>query len=588
MERERSIGTALERLWTELDSQKRRSGWDRKLKGAGYMRHRNDYEGTEVPEIVTHDCTAVECLDTYVDGFVGYIMPQDDDWFMLMPRVKFNSRSRDKEYGGFGDIIEDSDLMKVMTDLTDIALMEFSASGMYAPARMFTKDAEILGNGYLCADEDGEGGLVYKCLDPMECAVAEDDKQRLDVFMRHFMMSPVDVVRKWKDAKLEHCWERVHKGASAETADVEVYEAILPKDYLYDPETDEPLLVNGKDSRKLAHVVWIPLERELVCECGCNEMPVFTFSPSRDSDKTPYGKGLVTKYLDEIVLLDDDCNLKHIQFRKNVNPPMLVHQALRSNYSSKSGAVVYTADLSAQGATPLFKEGASNNYSAMVNDIEEAKNHIRQLMNADLFRTLMASTDSRKTAYEVSELKNEAVTLLSMKIGTYVRDFLEPLVKRTIKVKLRNNRYELPGGMSVEKMCKYVDTCTVALNSVFVRRLQGYLKYQGLVSGLQFLGAVAQLEQSRSIGVLNTDVLLRAGLFGAGFPAYAIKDAEQLKRERKEEQQMQQQMMQSQMDEQQSKALANVGKGVQSMQNGGVDVAQLMGQNQVGGNSVGY
>lgn len=571
------VGLALERLYSELSSQRAKSGWEKKLKCAGYMKYRDDYEGTSVERVKTYDSTALECLDTYVDGFIGYLMPQDDDWFKLMPRRGVNESARDKEYGGFAPLMDEDGTMRLMDALTDTALMEFSTSCLYEPIKTMYKDSEVFGNGYIYVDDGGNGEVLYREIDPQECVVAEDAKRNVDVFLRKFRMAPIDIVREYKSARVEKCWERVRKNSSSETADVEVYEAILPKDYLYDSDSGEPIGVNGSDNRKVVHLVWIPLEREIVLEGAFNEMPVYTYSPYKDTDRTPYGKGIVNLYIEEIALLNDMKNMKQILFKRNVNPPMLVHQSLQGQYSSKAGAVVYTADVSSQTATPLFKEGASNNYQAILNDIAEEQAHIRTLMNADLFRTLMGSTDSRKTAYEVSELKNEALTLLSMKVGNFARRVIEPIVKRTLKIKIRSGVISLPDGIRASDMCAYIDTCTVMLNSVFVRKLQGYLRYQGLVSGFNFIGACAQLEQTQAYQILESDSVIRSGLYASGFPAYGIKEKGKLEKEREEQARMQQQMMQAQMQESQSKSVANLGKGLNSIANSGISEEELSG-----------
>ena len=583
MAREELIGQAVERLWTTFSSQRDRSGWANKLKGAGYMKWRNDYEGTEVPEFSLHDDTAVDSFDTYVDGFVGHIMPQDDDWLKVMPRVRWERSRKDREYAGFGALLDEDGSMKVMDTLTDIVLMEFGDSDFYNPIRTFFKDAEVFGIAYLLVEENPDGGVLYTEMDPQECCVAEDPRGNVDVFVRHWRVSPVDAVRTWRDARLSRCWETVRRGGEAEEATVEVYEAILPSDYIHDPKTGEVIQLNGGDARKVAHVVWIPMEQELVVEGSFDEMPVLVYSPVKVSKRSPYGTGIVYRNLEEIVNLDDDMNLKRVLFKKNVNPPMVVHNSLRGNYSSKSGAVVFTGDINNQTAKPLFVEGGSNNYQAIVNDIEEAKNRIRQLMNADLFRTLMASTDSRKTAYEVSELKNEAVTLLSMKIGAFVKRVIEPAVKRTLKIKIRRGEVSVNDQNSIQSACDYIDNCTILMNSVFIRKVQGYLRYQGLVSGLQFLGAYAQLEQTQSVKVLEMDKFLRSGLYGAGFPAYCIKEKRKLEEERNADAEMQRRMMEAQMNEQNAKAFSNTGRGMQSLNSAGVTEEQLEQGAQYGG-----
>jgi uncharacterized protein (UPF0335 family) len=574
MARVDTIGTAIERLWDSLKSERTASGWERKLKGAGYVKHRINYRGTKVPAVAVYDSTAVSCFQTYCDGFIGYTIPEDDNWFYMLPWRRVGQGK--KEYGGYGDLVENDDLMAFMERLSDVALREMSRCGAYTALKKQYTDSQGLGIGYACVYNKNDR-LLFKELDPQEVCISENEWGEVEVFVRHYLANAVDLTRRFPKAELKHCWQRVKKTSNGEVNDVEVYEAIVPWDYLYEPSTGEQIKIG--DGKDFGHIVYVPMEREIVEEDSFYEMPVVAYSPYRDTEKSPYGDGMVSKYLEEIVRLNDMQNKKSVLFNKTVNPPMLVHQSLEGNYSGKSGAIVYSGDLSTQTATPLYAP-TSNSYTAIVTDITEAKQNLRTLMNADLFRTLMSSTDSRKTAYEVSELKNEAVTLLSMQVGDYAKRVLEPMVKRVLRIKIREQKMDLPRGMNTSTALEIVDGSTVVLNSVFVRRLQAYLRNQGLVSGLQFIATVAQVEQTQSMQVVDKDAVLRAGLFGVGFPAYAIRKVAEVKKEREAQAKAQNAMAQSEMNANNAKAYSNYGRGAQSAKSAGMDeqqLAQLMG-----------
>lgn len=570
MEREERVGKSVVNLWESLVCERATSGWEKKLESSGYVKHRVGYKGTKVEKKVVYDSTAISCFETYCDGFIGYTMPEDDNWMYMMPWRRVGKGK--KEYGGYGDLIEEDDLMRFMEDLSDVALREMSMRGAYRALRESYKDSQAMGIGYICAFERGDK-VVYKELDPQECCISESEEGEVEVFMRHYYTNAKDLVRRYRGSKLEHCWNVVKRGGQkGEENDIEVYEAIVPWDYLYNSENGEVEVVG--DGKDYGHVVYIPIEREIVEENSFYEMPIFAYSPYRDSERSPYGDGMISKYIEEIVKLNDMENKKRVLFNKFVNPPMLVHANLSGNYSGKSGAIVYTQDMSSQRAEPLYT-GSSSNYTPIVNDIAEAKANLRTLLNADLFRTLMSSTDSRKTAYEVSELKNEAVTLLSMQVGDYTKRVVEPLVKRTLKMKIRSQKLELPSGMSTSMALEIVESSTVMMNSVFVRRMQAYLKNQGLLAGLQFIASYAQLEQTQSVQVLNGDAVLRAGLFGVGFPAWAIKKISEVKKEREAQQRQMAEMANSQVNANNSKAFSNVARGMQSAKNSGVSEEEL-------------
>ena len=566
MENSRKVGAALSRLYGDLEAVREGSGWETRLKCAGYMKHRSGYAGTSVPNIVTHEDMSRSYFDTFTDGFIGYLMPHDDTWFSMVPSVSFDER---KEYGGFGSMMRDrkaDDMLRVGDDVVQMVLDRFAEGNMYECARIVCKDGETFGKGFMYIEDRGDGKVSYMDIDPQEVVCSENRYGEMEVFIRKFLKSPAELVSEFPDASMPLIRQRFRSGTDVYNPDVEVMEAIIRKKSFVDPETGLPFPVDEKDAREFCHIVYVVPEMEVVLEGSFSEMPVVAYTPERDNSMSPWGKGLVGRCIEEIVTLDVMRNLKMIGYEKNANPPMMVHESLHGAFSTKAGARNYTNDISAQTAVPLFKEGASNNYQAMVNDIQDARDQIRQLMNADLFRTLMSSTDSRKTAYEVSELKNEAVTLLSMKVGGFERSVIQPMVRRTIRIMLGNMESEVYPGVPNRKLADYVCTFRVMLNSVFVRRLQGYIKYQGLVSGIQFIGAWGQVEQTKASMVVDSDVLLRSGLFGAGFPAYCIKTMEDLEKDRDAQKRMSDQMMQAQLNEQNSKAMKNMASSMPVME----------------------
>ena len=83
--REARIGSAIEALWGELSSIREGANWKNKLLTCSYMHHRDDYEGTLVERRVIYDTSAIQYLETFLDGFIGYMMPMDDTWLSLLP-----------------------------------------------------------------------------------------------------------------------------------------------------------------------------------------------------------------------------------------------------------------------------------------------------------------------------------------------------------------------------------------------------------------------------------------------------------------------------------------------------------------------
>ena len=97
---------------------------------------------------------------------------------------------------------------------------------------------------------------------------------------------------------------------------------------------------------------------------------------------------------------------------------------------------------------------------------------------------------------------------------------------------------------------------------------------------MQFIQAYSAVEQTQACQVVNGDAVVRAGLFGVGFPAWAIKKTSEVKKEREAQARAQAEMAQSEMNAQNAKAFSNTARGVQSAKNAGVsdeDLASLVG-----------
>ena len=174
-------------IWNKLLDRRSKSGFDVRLKGAAYVKHRCSYEGTLVPNMKIHDPTAMDALETYVDGLVGYVLSQNSRWFSLMPTGGKNG------YVGFGDVLDNDGYVKMASAITDCVENIMTRSGMYPVVKEVVKDGEVLGDGYLAVDMLEDGGVGFRCLDPQQCVFMADMYGTMNLFMRKFKMISVEL-----------------------------------------------------------------------------------------------------------------------------------------------------------------------------------------------------------------------------------------------------------------------------------------------------------------------------------------------------------------------------------------------------------
>ena len=548
-ERDKSIGAAVRGLWGTLEGVRKGANWGRKLLGASYVHHRDGYKGTQVEERVTHDSSAIDYLNTFLSGFVGYMMPEDDTWAELVPMGR-NESERRWEYASISDIDQQEGLLKEAERCVQSVMQCYATTNYYSEIRMAAADYLVFGTGYIMACDGGEElGVYYRCFDPQEVCIAEDAARRVNVFVRRFTMDARDVVREYREKRWPKLEEAVRRNGGEYSA-VECYEAVIPSDYLF----SDGRVIEFVSDREWIHFLYIADENQLAFEHGMERFPVACIRRNRNNAKTPYGVGMVEECLPVIVELDDMGRIRQVMRQKNADPPMNVPYSLQGHFSSRPGARNYLSDMS-NAPTPTVDQYNANELLA---DIQDMRAQLRSLMGADLFRTVMGSTDSRKTAYEVSERKNEAMTLLQMQIGTFRLEGVEPLFKRTLRilhehgvvpfrvqpVRRRNERGRIVGAQSVT-FDMFLDSSKLELNSVFVRRVEAYLQYQQDIQALQILTSLQQVFPS---AVLNIDenLFTRGLLYGAGTPKAYMKELSKTKQEQEQYREMQQSQLQTQ------------------------------------------
>ena len=549
-------------IWNKLLSVREKSGFDVRLKGAAYVKHRCSYEGTLVPKLNVHDPTAMDALETYVDGLVGYVLSQNSRWFSLMPTGGENG------YMGFGDVLDNDSYVKMASVITDCVENIMTRSGMYPVVKEVVKDGEVLGDGYMAVDMLEDGGVGFRCLDPQQCVFMADMYGNMNLFMRKFRMNSVEL-------SLEYGVE-ISNAEYSEFGDTyDVYEMLADEEVLGKLK----MSVDASDGRRYKRCVYVERLARVVEESSYAEMPVFRYTSNNECSGSGYGVGLVGKYVEQVATCDDSRFRLQNCVQKTVDPPAIAHTSLRSNYSTKPKAVMFTGDLSTQGVKYLGTEHAANALNAVLMVVQDDRAQIRQLFDADLFKNIMSNADTRKTAYEVSEIKNESYTLLSMKIGGMLNTFIAPFVKRIAKIAVRQELAKVEGA-GVQALERFIDQCDVMLDSVFVQRLSRYMDSQGISSGAQIMAAFAELSQTSVSKVVDVDKAVRGGLMAVGFPQYAIRTSQEIKQIRDAEARAAEEARQAQLSEMKAKALSNTGRGMQAMNSSGIDIASAMGGGQ--------
>lgn len=560
------IGRELGKLYEGLLRKRSSSNWDDKLTACSYIHHRDNYVGTKVKKRITYDDGAREYFEIFRDGMVGYIMPSDSTWSRLIPKGDFGGGGSQYSGDSFSEVDRSSQMWAVLEKLNKAVLQEYSESNYYTEVSEAITDLLATGTCLMMVLEDSDGDIYYSCIDPQEVVIAENQHHRVDVLLRRMMIEAVDLVRMFPDAELKEARDALKKGAG-DRRTFSYIEAVLPSDYLYSTITESPFNI-GK-GKAFAHLVYIPEEKELVLDKGCDEFFICACRRDKNNNKSAYGTGLAERNLANMVKVDDYARNIMRTGQRIADPPVNIPPALKGKFSARPSMVNVVPDMSQQ---PQIMDFTSPNFNVYIDLYIKEKEALRSLFKADLFTTVMSSTDSRRTAYEVSERKNEALTLLALQIADMNRELITPIYKRTLKMVIRR-RASLKGlvkdyGGIDEFIDKHLE---VALDSVFVRRLQNYLNTQGITVALTNVLAVMNIAPETSLNY-NWDAISRKFAVGSGLESEDLVPYAEVRNQKRRMAEAQAQKNQAENEQIQAKANADNAKAVNmlGLQNGAV------------------
>lgn len=487
--------TSLVDFYNELKQVRDESQWERKLTAASYLHHRDGYKGTLVETRETNDSSAVSFLETYVRGMLGNLLPREQNWAKFLPAGIIRTggkNSRPEIYTRYKHLDSNRELYENLETLTDLVFVALEQSNFYESMNMYMTDAAVFGTGFmLVIDEWGHkrklrGNQTFKLrfqvVDPQECVISEDEHLQPDTYVRHFYMSPLQIFKRW-GVRLNGNAEGVLSFAGTSSDQVEVYEALVRRDFVDDEDGEET-------DRPFVYVVYIPqydkdspVEKKRV-----RDFCLFPLAVGRDSDKSPYGKGIGTKSLDTMVVLDEYAESALAMGQRAGKPPLLVPYTMKDNFQARPGT--YTPYLDENQRAYRIFEG--ENPSVLLTMIQDQRESLKRLWYADLFTAIMQSNDSRRTAYEISETLKQVQDLLKDHIYS-LENVISRILIHVAHIVLEQVQYI--GGVTEEneRMLRNVlPNCRVAFNSTFMNMMQSYMNTQGLTSVLNLIISLLQ------------------------------------------------------------------------------------------------
>ena len=558
--------------------------WNRKKDLAlAYMQRRLKEVG-DIGGVQLHTGYSIAQFSYVSGGIMSSVVPRDGNWFSLTTygagsgkklERSFNIRTKEEEKN-YGLQVEGKkqrkeqrkryqEDIKLITDTdgamdffeycTQMVLMTFLDSGYYDVKTEVVKDSLCTGIGYIAIEEDeAKKKIWYQCLSPKECCYRRDENGKVDSFGRRWKMSAYDIFMHWgKERCPKVVLDCIKNGNTGNK--FEVCEIVVPQGVLYDDSLNK--IVLGKESDKYAVAIWISETSEYIFTGSTNRMPIAVMMFEGDGDNQ-YGKGMVENAIDSIIDLDEMEKERQILRKRTSNPPWAVHSSISRTVSFKNDAlnVVPSMDMIPQ---PIQMP---NNYSELLNDIESKKAEIRQLLFVDVFQTLMASNDTRRTAAEVNLRKMESAQLMQQAIGN-MEGVTCTEVMQTLGLLMMQGKIASPS----EEVAKLIPYLTMIFSSSFIQMKNSFWMAEGNAAFVNFVIQLAGVYPD-IMDIIDMDIETQMIAVAYGQSQYAIREKSEIEEIRKQKAELAQMQMQMQMQQMQSQTNMNNAKADQAYAQG--------------------
>lgn len=570
------MNTCLKNYLSQLEATKARFWNDKKDKSYQYMEKRI---GERLDRIAIHTSFSKDKFNRVSSSIMSAVMPMDSDWFTLTTygsqtastvernfdkrnfeeslskNIKQDSKKARKElratFKSDIQLLSDTDgALDFLEYCTQVVLQNFRQNGYYYSKSECVKDAIICGVGFLATEEDiGEKEIRYTCLSPFECVYEPDGKGNVSTFGRRWTMRPIQMLNHYGYESLPEIVKQALKNKNI-TQEFNICELIYPTGSLFDENMNSLILGDEKDKYQVA--IWCEEESDessrYIYAGSTNTMPVTATVYERDGNN-PYGIGLVESAIDSIVDLDQMELERQIIRKRNANPAWAVPSSLGAKkFTIRNNSINVIPDMS-QAPTPIQMPDP---YSEYTNDIEAKKQEIVSLLFVDVFQTLLASEDTRRTATEINMRKSESAQMMQQAIGNLELTTCSE-VMHTLSILFRQRKIVPPKS---EAILKLIPNITMLFSSSFIRMKNSYYMAEGNVSFLNYIVQLANIYPD-VFDVVDMDEETRMIAVAYGQSQYAIREKSEVERIRQQKAELAQMQLQQQQMLQQSEIEMN-------------------------------
>ena len=444
-------------------------------------------------------------LQTMVNGIMANLISPNIKWF------KFDTR------GINGEKADDLPGAAVwMEDCESREMQHFNDSYFYSETKLAVKDALIGGTSFEIVYDDARNGrIIHDTLDPQDCWIDENDAHMVDTLVHDFTMTVHQCVDKFGYDKLPQKVRQLYDD-KAYNKDVELLHMIIPKDHI--PADVRP---NGIPVAKPVASIWICVDADEVFQVGGYSTLPFAIHRWERDDATPYGIGLVMRIMPNLFEYQKLYRLYGVGVERQVNPVIYAPQALKGKFDYRPGAINYGNPQTDGAPVPINTVIDVQHAAERIMQLEAS---LQQIFYNDLFSMLAAQDSVQRTKYEVQRIEGRRLMLLSGIIGNMQVEKINPLVKATLDIMMRNGQtLPIPQSMIQKTIATDIFPVSVELNGLLAQNLKAYQQTIGLEDGISAIALMGKIYPQCFVN-FDFDEIARQYAIAKGLPKDCLYD----------------------------------------------------------------
>jgi hypothetical protein len=379
---------------------------------------------------------------------------------------------------GDRDVRDDAEVEEYLAELTEDAHEEMFGTNFIEEFNAALESLVFFGNSDTFPNWTVKTGLTYRTYPIGSYQLRENKDGIIDTKILTVKRTARQLKQQFPDTIGEHvkkALEEQDRGGNAQiNQDFEIIQIIQPRAD-FNPSMADNL------NMPFESVFIAVLDRNVLGESGFEDFP-FAVPRWYRSPGEVYGRGIGTEILPQVRKLNQMEADKTQAGNRWVEPPLEILESFDGQVNVSPRALNYVME---RDSIKAIDFGAKGSYPISREELEEQRVLVREAFFKSAFEPLTGLTGDRRTTEEIRGRLSEALKKLSNPLGRLFSELLDPLIRRTVMLLIRNGVVRQPPPQLRRVKIEYTGPLALALRDQHVIAFDNWLTFTERMEALQ-------------------------------------------------------------------------------------------------------